>query len=526
MEHFFDRQTIDNAKSWCFEEARKILKNISSKTPQKGFVLFETGYGPSGLPHIGTFGEVVRTCFVIFAFKQIAPEIPVKLICFSDDYDGMRKIPDNVPNKDILQDYIKKPLTSVPDPFGTHQSYGHHMNARLKAFLDSFGFEYQFISATDYYKSGQFNQTMSTVVQKYDELMEIMMKNLGEERQSTYSPLMPISQISGRVLEQGVKSVNKQNNTVIFTDEDGKDYEISVLDGNCKLQWKIDFGARWCSLGVDYEIFGKDHMPNEKLYQSICKILGGKVPVNFWYELFLGEDGAKISKTKGNGITVDQWLKYAPQQSLALYMFLKPKTAKKLYFDVIPKHVDEYLQYLEAFNKQDKTQAIDNPVYYICSGKAEKINLAGINYSLLLNLACACNPDSESILWGFIEKYNIELKKGSYKILDDMVLRSINYYNDFIKPLKKFKTPSEQESVALNNLIKLISEQKELTTDANAYQNIVYGVGMDAGFEIKDWFKAIYQVLLGQESGPRVGSFIKIFGKENFLALCKDKNIG
>ncbi len=516
----FDLQIIGEAKSWCFEEARKILKNIGGKTPQKGFVLFETGYGPSGLPHIGTFGEVVRTCFVIFAFKQLAPQIPVKLICFSDDYDGMRKVPDNVPNKESLIPHLKKPLTSVPDPFGTHPSYGEHMNARLRAFLDSFGFSYEFASATEYYKSGKFNQTMLAVVAKYDELMDIMLKNLGEERQATYSPLMPISPISGKVLEQGVRGVNKQKGTVLFEDEDGKEYELPVTDGNCKLQWKVDFGARWKSLEVDYEIFGKDHMPNEKLYQGICKILGGKVPVNYWYELFLGEDGAKISKTKGNGITVDQWLKYAPQQSLALFMWLKPKTAKKLYFDVIPKHADEYLQYLEGFFKQEPAQQIDNPAYYINFGKPEQVSLEGINYSLLLNLASACNPDSEAVLWGFVEKYNPKLKKGSYKILDDMVVRSINYYNDFIKPNKMFKTPEGKQQEAIKKLVSQLLQQDDAVSDANAYQNIVYAVGMEFGFEIKDWFKALYQILLGQDSGPRLGSFIKIFGRDNFIALC------
>ena len=512
---------LKSIKSWCFEEAWKIFKKINGKTPQKGYVLFETGYGPSGLPHIGTFGEVVRTCFVMFAFTQIAPEIPVKLFCVSDDYDGMRKIPDNVPNKEMLKLHLKKPLTAIPDPFETNTSYGHNMNARLRSFLDSFDFSYQFLSATECYKNGMFNKALSKVVEKYDEVMDLMLKNLGDERQATYSPIMPISPISGKVLEAGVKGVNKKNNTVIFTDEDGVEKEISVLDGNCKLQWKVDFGGRWMCLDVDYEIFGKDHAPNEKIYREICKILGGEPPVNYWYELFLGEDGAKISKSKGNGISVEQWLKYAPRESMSLFMYLKPKTAKKLYFDIIPRCVDEYIQYTESFYKQSDSEKFENPSIYINFGNVPYINLGGINYSLLLNLASACNPENEQIIWGFIEKYNNNLKKGSMPFLDDMVQKSINYYNDFIKPNKKFKNPSQLETNAINDLISDLMGTSQ--NESEIYQNIVYNIAKKYNFEIKDWFLSLYQILLGQDSGPRFGSFIKIFEKSNFINLCKEK---
>jgi lysyl-tRNA synthetase class 1 len=373
-----------------------------------------------------------------------------------------------------------------------------------------------------------FNETMINVVQKYDALMDLMLKNLGEERQETYSPIMPISPLSGRVLETGVKGVNKDKNTVIFVDEDGVEREISVLDGNCKLQWKIDFGARWKSFDVDYEIFGKDHMPNEKIYKEVCKILGGVPPINYWYELFLGEDGAKISKSKGNGISVEQWLKYAPKQSMGLFMYTKPKTAKRLYFDVIPKYADEYIQYSESYAKQGEPEKYENPCFYVDFEKNEQINLGGINYSLLLNLASACNPENPSVLWGFIEKYNPQLKPGVIKILDDMVATSINYYNDFIKPNKKFKNPSDEESQAIAKLLQKIEELNlqgkiDGKNDSESYQNAVYLVGKEAGFEIKSWFTAIYEILLGQSSGPRVGSFINIFGVENFKNLCKEK---
>ena len=343
------------SNAWPFEEARKILAKIGGKTPAKGYVLFETGYGPSGLPHIGTFGEVVRTSFVRYAFSLLAPEIPTKMFCVSDDIDGLRKVPDNIPNPDLIRANLGKPLTSVPDPFETHQSYGHNMNARLRAFLDQFGFEYQFISATQKYQSGAFDSTMLRVLEKYDDLMELMLKNLGEERQETYSPFMPIDAESGKVIDKGVRGVDKQKGTVIYVNENGVEKEIPVTGGNCKLQWKIDFGARWYGLEVDYEIYGKDHLPNEKIYRRVCEILGKEPPVNYFYEMFLSEDGAKISKSKGNGISVEDWLKYAPQESLSLYMYQKPKTAKRLYFDVTPKAMDEYLAFLAAYAKKNET---------------------------------------------------------------------------------------------------------------------------------------------------------------------------
>jgi lysyl-tRNA synthetase class 1 len=283
--------------AWPFLEAKKILTKIQNKTPKKGFVLFETGYGPSGLPHIGTFGEVVRTAFVMHAFTLLAPNIPIKMYCISDDIDGLRKVPDNVPNQEMVRANLGKPLTSVPDPFGTHQSYGHHMNARLRSFLDSFGFEYEFISATEKYQSGAFDATMLKVLEKYEELMDLMIPTLGQERQETYSPFMPIDVESGIVVDKGVKAIDKKKGTVIYIAPNGQEKEISVTKGGCKLQWKIDFGARWNSLGVDYEIYGKDHQPNEKIYRRVCEILGGVAPVNFTYEMFLSDTGEKISKS-------------------------------------------------------------------------------------------------------------------------------------------------------------------------------------------------------------------------------------
>jgi len=521
----FNQELLQKSKAWPFEEARRILKKINNKTPKKGYVLFETGYGPSGLPHIGTFGEVVRTSYVRYAFSLLAPEIPTKMFCVSDDIDGLRKVPDNIPNQEMVRANLGKPLTSVPDPFETHNSYGEHMNSRLKSFLDSFGFEYEFVSATDKYQSGAFDETMLKVLEKYEDLMNLMLPTLGEERQKTYSPFMPIDPESGIVIDKGVQGVNKEKGTVIYEDLNGKQKEIPVTGGNCKLQWKIDFGARWRSLEVDYEIYGKDHQPNEKLYRGICKILGGIPPVNYTYEMFLSDSGEKISKSKGNGIAVEDWLKYAPAESMKLFMYQKPKTAKRLYFDVIPKAMDEYLSFCGSYEKQDEKAKLENPAFHIHAGKVPEINF-NLSYSLLLNLASACNPDNPEVLWGFINKYESGLTKESSPTLAKMVENAINYYDDFIKKNKKFKVASDSEKEALTKLVQVLKNiDKNIENNPSELQTIIFSVGKENGYEnnIKDWFLALYQILLGQNQGPRFGSFIALFGVNNFIQLIEDK---
>ncbi len=505
--------------AWPFLEAKKILTKIQHQTPKKGFVLFETGYGPSGLPHIGTFGEVVRTAFVMKAFSLLAPHIPIKMYCVSDDIDGLRKVPENIPNQELIAKYLGKPLTSVPDPFGTHQSFGHHMNARLQSFLDSFGFEYTFISATQQYKSGAFNQTMLKVLHKNEELLKLMLPTLGEERKATYSPFMPIDPQTNLVIDKGVLAINQEKQTITYLDNNQQQQEISVLDGNCKLQWKIDFGARWQTFEVDYEIFGKDHQPNQQIYSSVCKILGGKPPINFVYEMFLSETGEKISKSKGNGIAVEDWLKYAPTQSMSLFMYQKPQTAKRLYFDVIPKTVDEYLALMNSFASQSPTQQLENPVFHIHQGEPP-LNYANfqISYSLLLNLASACNPENENILWGFIAKYAPNINPETSPLLAEMVQKVLNYYHDFVKQNKVYLAPNQMQ---INQLQALKQQLLSSDDDANSLQNMVYKVGKEQGYadSIGSWFSLLYQILLGQNQGPRIGSFIALFGVENFCQL-------
>lgn len=510
-------------KAWPFEEARKIVKRYQ-RDGYPDEVLFETGYGPSGLPHIGTFGEVARTTMVINAFRILTEDkVKVRLLCFSDDMDGMRKVPGNVPNQEMLEENLGLPLTKVPDPFaGTgddcHPSFGHHNNAKLRAFLDRFGFSYEFASATEYYKSGRFDEMLRLACHKYQEIMDVMLPTLGEERQATYSPFLPISPKSGRVLYVPMKAVDAEAGTITFDDEDGTETTLEVTGGNVKLQWKPDFGMRWAALGVDFEMYGKDHQINSNLYDRICRILGARPPEHFIYELFLDNKGEKISKTKGNGLTIEEWLTYAPTESLSLFMYAKPKTAKRLYFDVIPRHVDEYFQHLAAYPGQDAKARLSNPVWHIHSGNPPQTSMP-VSFSMLLNLVSASNASDKDTLWGFISRYEEGLNAKSNPKLDELVGFAIRYFEDFVKPTKQFRSPSEQERTALGELRAKLSGLPE-NADGETIQTEIFTVGKEQGYEnLREWFQALYQILIGQDQGPRFGSFVALYGIDRTVSL-------
>lgn len=498
------------AKAWPFEEARKVLKRVGNKAPEKGYVLFQTGYGPSGLPHIGTFGEVLRTSMVRRAFQEIS-DIPTRLFAFSDDMDGFRSVPDNIPEQEMMAAHLGKPLTSVPDPFGTHDSFGAHNNARLQAFLDDFGFDYEFVSATDCYSSGRFDAALLGVLQHYEDVMAIMLPSLGTERQQTYSPFLPVCPKTGQVLQVPVLETNADAGTIIYQDTDGTKVETPVTGGRCKLQWKPDWAMRWHALDVDYEMSGKDLIDSVHLSGRICRALGGRPPESYTYELFLDENGEKISKSRGNGLTIEEWLTYAPNESLALFMFQKPRAAKRLYFDIIPKTVDEYLTFLRKFPDEDGAKQIANPAWHIHAG-APKSEDVPVSFGLLLNLASVCNTEDTAVLLGFISRYAPEAAPEKNKILAELVGRAINYYRDFVKPTKQYRTPTDGERTALSDLLAAF---ENLPADASAedIQNEVYAIGKSHEYEnLRDWFKALYEILLGQEQGPRMGSFVALFG--------------
>jgi len=515
-------QEHDSLKAWPFQEAMRLIKNFGGfdnfQKPDKGFVLFETGYGPSGLPHIGTFGEVVRTTMVKNAFESLI-KCETKLITFSDDMDGLRKVPENVPNKEMLKEFIGKPLTSIPDPFEKFESFGHHNNAKLQSFLDKFNFEYDFVSSTESYKNGKFDDILTSILQNYQEILSIILPTLRSERQNTYSPFLPISPVSGDVLQVKIEEYKIKDNSIIYFDpSNNKKTETIVTGGNCKLQWKVDWAMRWMALNVDYEMCGKDLTDSVDLASKICKIMKKKPPQNLIYEMFLDDKGEKISKSIGNGISVDEWLRYASPESLSLYMFQKPKSAKKLFFDVIPKNIDEYFSHLSKFNQMELKDKYNNPVWHIHRGNPPNFK-SEITFNSLLNLVSACNSNEKKVIWGFVNEYNPSLNLRNNPELDSLIQYAINYYNDFVLPCKKYLNITDSNKVIFEDLRKLLLEINPNSSSENI-QTEIYEIGKKNNFEnLRDFFKIVYQVLLGQEQGPRLGSFIKLYGIQKSIKL-------
>src|SRR3954467_13347618 len=524
------RELAEQSSAWPFEEARKIVARL--KKQPKDQVIFETGYGPSGLPHIGTFGEVARTTMVRHAFRVLTDDkIKTRLFAFSDDMDGLRKVPDNVPNKEMLTKHLGKPLTKVPDPFGTHPSFGEHNNARLRAFLDTFGFEYEFMSSTQCYTSGMFDATLLKMLERFDAVMNIMLPSLREERAQTYSPFLPIDPKSGVVLQVPVLSHDAKRGTITYEEPETQErFTVPVTGGRCKLQWKPDWAMRWVALGIDYEMAGKDLIDSVKLSGEICRALGALPPEGFNYELFLDENGQKISKSKGNGPPIDEWLRYASPESLSLFMYREPRSAKRLYFDVIPAPVDDYQQFLEGYERPDGKQRLGNPVWHVHSGHPPKADMP-VTFQLLLTLVSSSNAENAETLWGFIGRYRPGVTPQTHPKLDALVGYAINYYRDFVAPTKKFRQPTDGERAALQDLRDALSN---LPADSSAedIQNVVYEIGRREPFldPVKkgkdgrpgvtlDWFNMLYQVLLGQEKGPRFGSFVAVYGVPNAVAM-------
>ena len=510
------KNLAQDSKAWPFAEARQLLKRLRGCAPDKGYVLFETGYGPSGLPHIGTFGEVARTTMVRHAFAQLS-DIPTRLFAFSDDMDGLRKVPDNIPEQEMVAAHLGKPLTAIPDPFGTHESFGQHNNARLQAFLDDFGFDYEFKSSTIAYKSGEFDDTLLSVLRNYEKVINVILPTLGEERRKTYSPFLPICPKTGLVLQVPVIERNEEAGTIVY-EEEGTRTEVQVTGGHCKLQWKADWAMRWRALDVDYEMSGKDLIDSVKLSGAITRLLGGTPPAGFTYELFLDKNGEKISKSRGNGLSMEEWLKYAPPESLSQFMYQKPTQAKRLFFDVIPKNVDDYLSHLSKYPKQDQKAQLANPAWHIHNGQPP-VEDAHLSYNILLNLAGVCNSEDKDVLWHFISRYRPDATPENAPTLDRLTNYAVEYFRDFVKPHKKYRAPTDMERAALEDLANSLSALPPGAA-AEDVQTAVYAVGKNHEFDdLKSWFKALYETLLGQSTGPRMGSFIVLYGIEETKIL-------
>ncbi len=509
------------SKAWPFEEARKLVKRFpGGKRDAAGElipVLFETGYGPSGLPHIGTFQEVLRTTLVRRAYETLTGGHPTRLIAFSDDMDGLRKVPDNVPNKAVLTEKLGHPLTRIPDPFGTHESFAHHNNAMLCTFLDQFGFEYEFVSASDRYNSGAFDEALKNVLRKFDAIMDIMLPTLREERRRTYSPVLPISDRTGEVLQVPVEVVDAEAGLVRFEDQ-GEMVVQSILGGKSKLQWKVDWAMRWCALGVDYEMCGKDLTDSVTQSARITQVLGGKRPEGLIYELFLDENGEKISKSKGNGLTIEQWLEYGSEESLGFYLFREPKSAKSLHAGIIPRAVDEYWQFREKLPSQPIEQQLGNPVWHLLRANGDT-NGAGdtlpVTYGLLLNLVGVLGAQAtRAQVWSYLANYVENAAPAAHPALDTLVTSALAYNRDFVAPTLKRRKPEPNEAAALAALDAELAATED-GASAEDLQTMVYEIGKDPHYGIgalRDWFKALYETLLGSSQGPRMGSFIALYG--------------
>ena len=517
-----DAETLRSAamqsKAWPYEEARKLLKRWPEGKPAGQPVIFETGYGPSGLPHIGTFNEVARTSFVRHAYEELSGGAATRLIAFSDDMDGLRKVPDNVPEQAMLTQHLGQPLTRIPDPFGTHDSFAAHNNAMLRSFLDRFGFDYEFVSATKCYTNGEFDAVVRKVLHAWDAIMAVMLPTLREDRRKTYSPVLPISPSTGRVLQVPVDVVDAEAGLIAFDDEDGGRVQQSAFGGAAKLQWKVDWAARWVALGVDYEMAGKDLIDSVVQSGKIARILGGRPPEGFNYEMFLDEHGEKISKSKGNGLSLEEWLRYGSEPSLAFYIYREPKKAKSLHLGVIPRAVDEYLQFRGNYPAQPVEQKLGNPVHHIHAGDVPASTLP-VTYGLLLNLVSLPGVADKDTAWKFVQRYAPGTSAESDPELDELIALAVNYARDFVAPTLQRRAPSEIEAEALRDLD---SELANLPTDADGerIQNAVFEVGKRHPFEsLRGWFQALYETLLGSSQGPRMGSFIALYGVDNTRKL-------
>ncbi len=515
---------LKTARAWPFEEAKALMKRLArlekGKTSDRP-IRFETGYGPSGLPHIGTFGEVARTTMVRRAFEALTGR-PTELICVSDDMDGLRKVPDNIPNKEMLEPHLQKPLTAVPDPFGTHESFAAHNNARLQVFLDQFGFDYNFLSATHAYKSGQYDAALLRMLEVYEDVMNIILPTIGEDRRQTYSPILPISPNTGRVLYVPMLEIDSKAGTIVFEDENGEKVKTSVTGGAVKLQWKADWAGRWFALGVDYEMAGEDLTESVKLSGKILRAMGGEPPAGFNYQLFLDEKGQKISKSKGNGISIDEWLRYASPDSLSLYMFQSPRKAKKLYFDIIPKTADEYWSFVARYHQQvadgNAKKALDNPVWHLHGGDVPTAQ-PPVTFSLLLNLVNASGTSEPDVLRGFVRKYRPEASDAEMQALEPMLGFAVHYYEDFLKSKKSYRKPNERERKALTHLRDALLTLGEEAEEGD-YQTAVFDAGKTQDYDnIREWFTGLYETVFGQSEGPRMGAFIKVYGAKDMVKL-------
>ena len=508
-----------NIKAWPFTEAQKILKKIENNR-EKININFETGYGPSGVPHIGTFAEVLRTNMVRNALKKIN-NCQSKLITFSDDLDALKKVPEDYPFPEKLSKYINFPLSSIPDFTGKYASYADRNNNLLKEFLNQFNFDYEFISSTEKYKSGDFDQCLLKILENYENISNIILPTLRKERRESYSPFLPICKETGKVLEVSITLVSKEDGIIAYRNHNNKLVETLVTKGNCKLQWKVDWAMRWSALDIDYEMYGKDLIPSFELSKQIAAYINKKVPINMSYELFLDQNGEKISKSKGNGLSIEEWMMYGTKESLALFMYQNPRRAKRLYFDCIPKSMDEYKKNHAGFFHKEHAQP-ESPIWHIHEGFIPNYTYP-IEFSNLINLVTALNTSDKDTIYNFCLLYiKRKLKQEEQNDLRLIIKLAINYFQNFILPRLKKRKPIQIEKEAIFNLIREIRKSKtELSSEE--YQSLIYKYGKQIYPEsLRSWFLSLYQILFGSENGPRLGSLFYLYKKEKVIKILEE----
>lgn len=532
-------------KAWPFQEAQKLVEKINREEAagnrKHDYVLFETGYGPSGLPHIGTFAEVARTTWVRHAFEELSDR-PTRLFAFSDDMDGLRSVPDNIPNKKMLQGHLGKPLCEIPDPFEEEESFSGYMNAKLRSFLDQFGFDYEFKSSKDQYRGGVFNDGLVQILENYEGVRDIILPTLGQKKgdgadRSNWSPFMPVCTNCGKVYTTSVAEVHPADGEITFRcdqpfrDKNGNEIEscghserIPVTDGRVKVGWKVDWALRWYVFGVDYEMYGKDLIESAELSSKLVRLIGGEPPAGFFYEMFLDENGQKISKSKGNGLEIEEWLEYGPIESLSWFILQNPTKARKLHFDVIPRSVDDYLDDRAKLGNSEGDELYENSAWFIHHDQLVEGNTvdyeAGVSYSMLLNLVSVLNTDDKEIVWNYVRRYEPDADKNP-EIMDDMIDRALAYYREFVAPTKVYELPSDEMMPAVNALMEFLEGYEG--DDAEEIQSATYSAGKDSGVKLGKWFATMYKLLLGQDRGPRLGTFIKLYGVDETLELLREK---
>jgi lysyl-tRNA synthetase class 1 len=514
------------AELWPREEARRLAERVAAYEPERP-VIFQSGFGPSGLPHLGTMAEILRPSFVRKAFHLIEPARPSRLIVFIDDLDGLRKVPENVPNRESVEQYLGMPVAKIPDPFGCCASFADHMVGLLGGFLAPVEVEYELMRAAEMYSSGRFDEGLKLILEKHEEIIAIIAPTLREENRAGWSPFMPICPKCGQVVERAVTAYHAERASVEFTCEKsaggrpgcGFSGEQSVLGGMAKVQWKVDWALRWYVLKVDYELYGKDLTDSARLSGQILRVMGGRPPLGFPFEMFLDEEGRKVSKSVGRGVTVEQWTRYAPIEVLKFFLLLNPRRARKLFLEAIPQYVDEYLDAVREYAAASEEQRRESMLEFVIQSTTPRRFNSALSFGLMMNLVAALGSSDSDFIWKYLVRYDASI--GGEPDTEAMGRRlmqcALNFYRDFIEPTKKLYTPSDAERAQLKTLDAYLRENQDAS--AEDIEKKIYDLGRENYEKPGKIFPLLYRSILGQERGPRLGAFIRLATPARIIEL-------